>query len=157
MCWSLVITILYSNLTRLHMKTRWQFTAGDYCECNISTITWSVWVKNQILPFDFFSFVSIKDIISLLFNTLRPKQNCRHFADDIFNTFSWIQMHTFWLIFYWNLFPWSDWQYSSVGLDNGLAPARRQALSEPMMVRLVYWLIYAQFGPNELNQRFAWK
>ena len=25
-------------------------------------------------------------------NTLRPRQNCRHFADDIFNAFSWMKM-----------------------------------------------------------------
>ena len=43
----------------------------------------------------------------------------------------------------------SDWQQSSIGLDNGLAPNRRQAInwidSDP-----IHWRIFAALGGNEL-------
>ena len=39
-------------------------------------------------------------------NTLRPRQNGSHFADDIFsNAFSWIKMLQLGLKFHWSLFP----------------------------------------------------
>ena len=39
------------------------------------------------------------------FNTLRLRQNGRHFPDDISNGFLWMKMHEFWLKFHWSLFP----------------------------------------------------
>ena len=57
-------------------------------------------------------------------NTLRPRQNGRHFADDILSAFSWMKMFEFRLKFHWSLFL----KYSSIGSDNGLAPTRRQAI-----------------------------
>ena len=44
----------------------------------------------------------------------------------------------------------SNWQYSSIGLDDGLAPNRREAIiwtSDD----LVCWHIYASLGLNELT------
>ena len=39
----------------------------------------------------------------------------------------------------------SDWQYASIGLDNGLTPNRRQAIiwtdAHP-----IFWRIYAELG-----------
>ena len=32
---------------------------------------------------------------AVLFNTLRPRQNCRHSPDDILNPFSWINIYEF--------------------------------------------------------------
>ena len=37
-------------------------------------------------------------------NTLRPRQNGRHFADDILNAFSWMKMFEYRLKFHWSLF-----------------------------------------------------
>ena len=46
----------------------------------------------------------------------------------------------------------SNWQWPSIGLDNGLAPIRRQAIiwtnSDP-----IYWRIYAALGGDELKQQ----
>ena len=47
----------------------------------------------------------LKDITHLaFFNTLRTRQNGRHFTDDIFNAFSWMKMYDFRLRFHWSLF-----------------------------------------------------
>ena len=47
----------------------------------------------------------------------------------------------------------SNWQSSSIGLDNGLAPNRRQAIiltnADP-----INWRIYATQGGDELTQMF---
>ena len=44
----------------------------------------------------------------------------------------------------------SNWQYVSIGSDNGLAPSRRQAIiwsdADP-----VHWRIYMALGGDELN------
>ena len=37
-------------------------------------------------------------------NTLRPRQNCCHFVDDISDTFSWLKMYEFCLRFHLSLF-----------------------------------------------------
>ena len=39
-----------------------------------------------------------------LFNSLRLRQNGRHFANDIFTAYSWMEMYEFRLEFHWNLF-----------------------------------------------------
>ena len=36
-------------------------------------------------------------------NTLRPRQNGRHFADDFSNAFPWIKVYEFWLKCHWSL------------------------------------------------------
>ena len=46
------------------------------------------------------------------------------------NAFSWIKIVVYWLKFNWNWSPRIQLQYSSIGLDNGLAPVReRERLS----------------------------
>ena len=42
--------------------------------------------------------------MSIFVNTLRPRQNGRHFPDEIFKGFSWMKMNEFRLRFHWNLF-----------------------------------------------------
>ena len=61
---------------------------------------------------------------NLTLNTLRPRQDGRHFPDDIFKCISWMKMFEFWLKSHWSLFL--RVQYSIIGSDNGLAPSRRQ-------------------------------
>ena len=44
------------------------------------------------------------------------------------NAFSWMKMFQLRLKFHWCYFQGSNKQYSSIGSDNGLVPARRQAI-----------------------------
>ena len=43
-----------------------------------------------------------------------------------------------------------DWQYVTIGSDNGLAPNRRQAIIWTND-GLIYWHIYASLSLNELS------
>ena len=75
-------------------------------------------------------------------NTLRPRQNGRHFADDIFNCI--FLNENFWIS---NIslkcVPYGLIEkYVIVGSDNGLAPNKRQAIIWSNG-GLVYWRIYA--------------
>ena len=45
------------------------------------------------------------------------------------NAFSWMEMYEFRLVFHWGLFLGSNWQYSNIGSDNGLAVTRRQVIT----------------------------
>ena len=63
------------------------------------------------------------------------------------DAFSWMKMCEFLLRFHWSLFP--RIQYCSIGSDNGLVPARRQAII--WTNDLVYQRIYASLGLNELT------
>ena len=87
------------------------------------------------------------------FNTLRPRQNGRHVADNIFkciflNENIWIPINISSL----NFVPHGliDSQYGSIGSDNGLAPTRRQAIIWTNDGQ-VWWRVYASLGLNELN------
>ena len=76
----------------------------------------------------------------------------------------WDKMATILQMTYSSAFPWmktlefftgicslgSNWQYGSIGSDNGLAPNRWQAIiwSNDGMF---YWCIHASLGPNELT------
>ena len=63
-------------------------------------------------------------------NTLRPRQNGSHFADDLFkciflNENVWISIKHFT-----EICPLgANLQYYSIGSDNGLAPTRREAIT----------------------------
>ena len=94
----------------------------------ISLITWSRWV-----------------------NSLRPRQNVFQFADDIFKHIS--LNGNFWI---WNKISLKyvslggNWQFGSIGSDNGLVPNRHQAIiwnNDGMF----YWCIYAPPCLNELT------
>ena len=50
----------------------------------------------------------------------------------------------------------SNWQYVIIGLDNGLAPNRRQAIIWTND-GLVNWCIYVSLGLNELSSHFKTK
>ena len=43
--------------------------------------------------------------LSLYFDTLGPRENDRHFVDDILNVSPWTKFVVFWFEFHWNLFP----------------------------------------------------
>ena len=64
-----------------------------------------------------------------VFNILRPRQNGRHFADDIFKCIS-LNGHVYISIEISLEFvpPGSNQQYFIIGSNNGLAQARRQAI-----------------------------
>ena len=46
-----------------------------------------LWLQSTNWYKDMVAYIAIK----WAFNTLRPRQNGRHFADDIFNAFSWMK------------------------------------------------------------------
>ena len=69
------------------------------------------------------------------------------------NAVSWIKIIVFWLKFNWNWSPRIQLQYSSTGLDNGLAPVRRQAIIW-RNDGIVYWHIYVTLP--EWVKRFLW-
>ena len=70
---------------------------------------------------------ALKNTIALIngVNTLRPKQSGGQFPNHIFNENIWISIKI--SLKFVSKCP-SNWQYSSIGSDNGLAPARRQAI-----------------------------
>ena len=93
---------------------------------------------------------SLDACMTLRFNTLRPRQNGRHFPDDIFKFILFDE--NVWVLIKISLkccSYGSSYQYSSIASDNGLAPNRRQAIiwtkGDP-----VQWRIYASPGHNEL-------
>ena len=83
--------------------------------------------------------------------TLMPKQNRRHFADDISDAFSRMEMHEFRLRFHWTLFVRfeltiiQNWYRRWVGRDQVTSPYLNQWWS-------VYWRIYALLGLNGFNE-----
>ena len=78
-------------------------------------------------------------------NSSPPGQNGRHFADGIFRCI--FVNEKFCILIKSSLK--SDWQYSSSGSDNGLAPHRRQAIIWTN-ADLIHWRIYAALGRDEL-------
>ena len=94
----------------------------------------------------------------LFFNTLRPRQNQRHFADDIFKLIFLDEYCGIWFEFHWHLFPTTQLQQASIGSDNGLAPDRRQAIIWTND-NIIHWhththtyiYIYASLSLNELR------
>ena len=84
------------------------------------------------------------------FNTLMPKQNGRHFADAILDSFSWMKMCEFRLKFHWSLFLrvrltiFQHW--FRYWLEAGQATNRYLK-----QVWLDYRRIYAPFDLNELT------
>ena len=65
------------------------------------------------------------------------------------NAFSWMKIFELQIKFHWNME--SNWQYVSIGSDDGLASSRRQviiwSIADP-----VHWRIYAALGGDELNE-----
>ena len=68
------------------------------------------------------------------------------FQTTFSNACSWMKMHEFRLRFHWNLFRRSNQQNSSIGLDNGLAPVRRQAIIWTNDVwGVIFWQPYGSY------------
>ena len=74
-----------------------------------------------------FLLLMVRNIELIALNTLRPKQNVRHFADNILKCIFLNEsvIHAFRLRFHWSLFLRFDLTNSNIGSDNGLVPARR--------------------------------
>ena len=83
-------------------------------------------------------------------NSSPPGQNGHHFADDILDAYSWMKCFVFWSRFDWSLFLRAQLTITHIGLDDGLAANRQQAISwtnaDP-----IHWCIYAPLGGDELT------
>ena len=104
---------------------------------------------NSLFPFD---DVIMNFVITGCINTLRLGQSGRSFTDDIFkrfflneNYFISIQISLKYV-----LQPMSNYQYASIGSDNGLAPNMRQ-VNIWSSVGIFYWCICASLGLIELK------
>ena len=94
--------------------------------------------------------IKVNGIFSYV-NTLRPRQNDRHFADDVFKCI--FLNENIWF-FYYNFTEvssyGSDWKQVSIGSGNNLAPIRQHAIiwtnADPS-----HWRIYAALGGDELT------
>ena len=64
-----------------------------------------------------------------LFNTLRPRQSGRHFADDTFKRIFMNENVRISIHISLKFVPKGLSKYLSIGSDNGLAPTRRQAIT----------------------------
>ena len=77
----------------------------------------------------------------VMFQLIFPGQNGRHFADDIFKCISMYEKFCILFEFHWSLFLRVPFTIFQLGLDNGLAPIRLQAIiwtnAHP-----VHWRIY---------------
>ena len=88
--------------------------------------------------------------VGLLPSTLRPRQNGRHFPEDILNGFSWTKMYEFRIKFHWNLFlgvQLTIFQHRCkwwLGADLATSHYLNQWW-------LFYWRIYASLGLSELE------
>ena len=82
-------------------------------------------------------------------NTMRPRQNGRHFTVTFSNAFPWIKMYEFRLKLHWSLFPRVHLRifqhYFRIWL--GTFQATTHYLNQWW---LVHWRIYASLGLNEL-------
>ena len=86
--------------------------------------------------------------------TYPPWTNGHHFANDIFKCIFVNEKFCILIKISLTFVPkWSNWQSSSIGLDNGLAPNRRQAIiwtnADP-----INWRIYATLKGGELTHMF---
>ena len=67
-------------------------------------------------------------VVNIDLNTLRPRQNGHHFADDIFKCIFLNENVLIAIKISLKFVPKGPEQYSSICSDNGLAPSRRQAI-----------------------------
>ena len=83
-------------------------------------------------------------------NTSRPRRSGWIFAWRQFQVHFLEWAFKFWLGFHWSLLPCvqgSNWQYSGIGSDNGLAPARWRAIIWTND-DLLYWRIYTRHSAS---------
>ena len=136
---------------------KWTYTVNiDYSFVNwwISnhshSLIWDV-ITHQCSNFNGHSIKVIEWVstgyCSSVFNSLRSRQNGPIFHRTFSNGFSWMKMYAFRLKLHGNPFPKVQ-STIFIGLDNGLAPVRLQAIIWTND-GLVYWRIYAFLGLNE--------
>ena len=107
----------------------WLFCSGSYLLSSL----WGVRI-HQIVPNTFLSslypneFHSNVMAVSLTYPPPPPGQNGRNLADDIFKCIFVSEKFCILIKFHLSLFLRSNWQQPSIGLDNGLAPNRLQAI-----------------------------
>ena len=127
------------NLYQVYCLCYWHKLQGDYLQHAIK-IRQNTSMDARVRGWDWVGQAGV--------NTLRPRQNGHHFAEDIFNAFSWMKMFQLRLKFHRSLFPrvqltifqhWFRlwlvaWPAPSHNLNqcwnivNGLAPSRQQAI-----------------------------
>ena len=101
-------------------------------------------------PYVMWTYLLMHALNAKLVNILRPKQNGHHFTDDIFK-----RIFVEWKLSYFGsnfteiCSQGSNYQYTSIGSDDGLAPNRRPAFAW-VIGDLVYWRIYASLSLSEL-------
>ena len=132
------------------------------CNPDIGCVNWRlccgpIYVYHLVfwIPFAFklpfyvmvYCHVPLKDAAPVLgfVNTLRPRQNCRHFADDIFKCIFIDEMYEFSFRFDWNVFLRFQLTKFQISSDNGLVTSHYMN-----QCWLVYWRIYASLGLNQL-------
>ena len=108
---------------------------NDYTNASKETI------EGMIIFFSESEHINV-DKIAAIFQTTFP------------NAFSWMKFFVFWLKFHWRLILRVQLTISSMGLDNGLAPIRRQAIIS-INVDPVHWRIYAARGGDGLNSNLG--
>ena len=91
----LIIIIL---LEHLKQSCRYMSEYSPYCLCIKSMWSDDIWNPGNGLS------TLWHQAVAWLVNTLRPRQNGRHFPDDFSNGFSWMKMYEFRLTFHWSLF-----------------------------------------------------
>ena len=96
------------------------------------------------------SVISPYWISHLDINSSPPGQNGRHFADDISDAFPVWKVLCFFLKFHRRLYLCAQLTKNSIGLDNGLAPNRRQTIIWTY-VEQIHWRTYEALGGDELT------
>ena len=110
---------------------------------------------SRISTFHIFDIMSADDLskqqarVKHGFNTLSTRQNVRHFAEDIFKCI-FFNENNFNSNFIEVCCQGSNYQYASIGSENGLALNRQLAIIWTKG-GLVYWCIYASLTLNELT------
>ena len=102
-------------------------------------------VTRKMFPFDYVIMIYSP------FNILRPRENCHHFAGDIF---SWIKSSNFYSNFIEIWSQWSNKQQISINSNNGFALIRRHDIFWTDDV-LSCWRIYASLRLDYLHYLLA--
>ena len=83
-----------------------------------------------------------------MINILRPRQNGRHFANNIFNAFSWMKMNELPLKFHWDLFLGVQLKCSTIDVTPLLTKWCYVFLALTHRYRVVLYRIFVIFSDN---------
>ena len=138
-------TFTWSNKVVLNNTRVSNYNLLSLCVTRTTDADWK-FLTERALP----SWVTYRQYTCCI-NTLRPRQNDRHFAQTMFsNTFSWMKMYEFRLKFHWSLFLRFQLTICQHWFRYWLGAV--QATSHYLdQWWLVYWRIYASLGLSELN------